>query len=149
MIEQKYIDRFWKKVDKDSNPNGCWEWTGWKELGYGHLKYKTETIKAHRFSVMIDGRDPSGLFVCHSCDNPSCVNPNHLFLGTLQDNHKDMMNKGRNKSGNALNKKTKLNEQQILEIRNSKESNTALSKIYNIAGSSIRKIKNKTIWKHI
>ena len=88
------VSRFWANVQKT---NGCWEWTGGKHApGYGRLFVATKEMRAHRFSWLIhNGRIPDGLFVCHKCDNPNCVNPEHLFLGTHQDNMDDMVAKGR------------------------------------------------------
>ena len=90
-------ERFWKHVDKLSDDE-CWNWVGHKnEKGYGMISYDGKTSsKAHR--VMWEreyGKIPDGLHVLHICDNPSCVNPNHLRLGTHQDNMIDMTVKGR------------------------------------------------------
>lgn len=96
MIDNKILERFWKKVTKQ--PNGCWEWQGWKDPdGYGMFRYACrKDTKAHRFSVMhLAGSDIKGKVVCHRCDNPGCVNPDHLFVGTQLDNIKDCFNKNR------------------------------------------------------
>ena len=94
---KKVIDRFMSKVKKI--PKGCWEWTAGKQLSkwpYGRFKYKGKTIYAHRVSYMIFlGSIKKGMFVCHTCDNPSCVNPKHLWLGTNSENMLDSVRKGR------------------------------------------------------
>lgn len=92
------VDRFHALVDKSGD---CWEWTGNKNmLGYGMIWYDGKNIRAHRVSYLIFNGDLSdNLFVCHKCDNPSCVNPSHLFLGTSKDNMRDMIKKGRAKMG--------------------------------------------------
>ena len=93
-----WIDRLWQKIDKT---DGCWLWTGGLTTsGYGIL-YTSKQDKprrrlAHRLMYEIEhGPIPDGLFVCHRCDNPPCVNPDHLFLGTASDNMQDMLSKGR------------------------------------------------------
>lgn len=80
--------------------DGCWLWTGNRMAkGYGLFAVEGINHRAHRVSYeMATGQHPGSLFVCHHCDNPSCVNPAHLFLGTAQDNTNDMLAKGRRKA---------------------------------------------------
>ena len=98
------IERFFQKVDKSGNLDfpECWLWTGGKtSKGYGSFSYYQgrSAIGAHVSSHLFHlGEIPNGMRVCHSCDNPPCVNPEHLFLGTNSDNMKDMFSKGRNGS---------------------------------------------------
>lgn len=87
--------KFWAKVKKSDS---CWEWiAALNEKGYGVFGVGKQTDKAHRIAWrLLIGEIPKRLFVCHKCDNPKCVRPNHLFLGTNHDNVKDMIAKGRN-----------------------------------------------------
>jgi len=99
--------RFWSKVNKTDT---CWEWTGYKDR-YGIFGIEGKNLKAHRVSWEITfGPVPEGLHVLHKCDNPGCVKPDHLFLGTHTDNMRDMVVKGR--GGRA-----KLTLDEVREIR--------------------------------
>lgn len=93
-------DRFWAHVDRKS-PAECWEWTGsiFGAMGYGRFNVGDTSVPAHRAIMSaIHGELPRTTFVCHHCDNPRCVNPAHLFLGSNSDNQRDSVNKGRHPS---------------------------------------------------
>lgn len=102
LITPKLISLFWKKVDK-GGLDDCWKWkvsTHWKGYGYFHIQGKT--VYAHIFSYILHFGDvENGMKVLHECDNPPCVNPWHLFLGTNKDNTQDMISKGRQAKGES------------------------------------------------
>jgi hypothetical protein len=116
------VDRFWSKVNKDT-ATGCWLWTGALVRGYGSFSARDETGKqrpypAHRFSwELANGPIPDGLCVCHDCpggDDPRCLNPKHLFLGTIQVNLNDSRAKRRLVDGNHL---VKVSDAGVADIR--------------------------------
>lgn len=95
------MDRFLVKVDKSSVVEECWLWKGAHNFeGYGFMRVGNSTRSAHRISYeLFRGVIPTGYQVCHKCDNPRCVNPNHLFVGTRSDNMRDKVAKGRHRKG--------------------------------------------------
>lgn len=97
------LTRFWSKVIISTHDE-CWIWTAGKQKGgYGNFKFAGRKIGAHRFSLMVSsGMLDSERYACHTCDNPPCVNPKHLFWGSPSDNNSDTVSKGRWQGGNAL-----------------------------------------------
>ena len=90
ITRERFYNRFFE------NDNGCWIWIGAKQHSYGKMRFMMKDVRAHRASWMIHfGEIPEGMSVLHRCDTPLCVNPNHLFLGTQQENMADKVAKGR------------------------------------------------------
>ena len=140
--------RFLNNVKLPINPSLCWEWISWKTGGYGHISINNEIFHAHRLSwIIYNGEIPDKLCVCHHCDNPSCVNPDHLFLGTRKENNQDMAHKGRHR-GNR-----KLTKEQVIEIKKlyilDNTSHRQLAKIYNVSHSTIGYLLRRKTWKNI
>ncbi len=144
-------ERFWDRVSK--RPSGCWEWTkGRNHKGYGCFHPGSGlTIMPHRFSWELHfGPIPDGLHVLHHCDNPPCVRPSHLFLGTSHDNHLDMVAKGRSSAGER-HSNAKLTASQVATMRAKHASGgiTAkrLASEYGISYSHARGILKGVSWK--
>lgn len=148
-LEDVNQKRFWAKVNKSS---GCWEWTAYTDSwGYGRFQVKGKSKLAHRISYLLEHRVlPADLKVCHTCDNPKCVNPSHLFLGTDADNVKDRDSKGRRKPLQGVRHgRAKLSEQDVLGIRNSTLSHVTLAKQYGVSAVQISTIRKRKQWTHI
>ena len=142
------IDRFNDKIFYSLD--GCWYWTGATfNTGYGKIGFRDKQLTTHRLSYIINnGEIINGLQVLHSCDNRLCVNPNHLFLGTIQDNMKDMVLKGRqNKAKGENHGHAKLTNSQVYEIRNFKGNQKDIAKKYGVTQQTISKIKNQITYK--
>jgi len=148
-------NRFWKYVHKTET---CWIWTGAKAgNGYGvtskHIDGIKRQVYAHRVSYELDnGPIPKGLYVLHSCDNPSCINPKHLYTGTQLDNMRDCLHKGRTAKGHYL-PQSKLKEKDVVNIRSIRENTNLtyrqIGLIFNVDAQSIWNIVNRKSWKHI
>ena len=141
---------------------GCWIWMGVLRNGYGGIRVTSNPADslegAHRVSYkLFKGEIPDKLYVCHKCDVPSCVNPDHLFLGTAKDNMQDALNKGklfwkgqkRNFPKGSNHKQAKLTESDVKEIRESTEPGINLAKRYGVSNNVISRIRLHKIWRHI
>ncbi len=148
ILESELESEFWKRVEKLANESGCWIWTGsLKTTGYGKLA----DLYAHRLSYKIHYGEIGDLWVLHHCDTPCCVNPNHLFLGTVADNTKDAAKKGRMRRGEAQHKAV-LTENLVREIRtlsNGGLSSRKIAKKFGVGRSTIKHVLKGTTWKHV
>lgn len=130
-------------------PSGCWEWTASKDgNGYGILWDGVKNSKAHRVSyTMYKGTIPVGMFACHTCDNPACVNPEHVFIGSALDNNRDAKNKGRgHRPRGAKNPKAKLTQEQVDNIRSSGKGASELAHAYPVSRQQLSDILNNKKW---
>jgi len=138
-------NRFWDKV-QISDRNSCWIWTGTTPAGYGQIRGeppKYKKLRAHRVSYELHfGPIPKNKLVCHTCDNPKCVNPDHLFLGTSLDNNRDMVKKGR---ANYVGCPPKLSIKEVESIRllrDCGETYQAIADIFQISIAHAHRIVN-------
>lgn len=146
-------ERFNAKFVVDGE-SGCWVWAGAKrgQYGHGHMKVGHHFVGASRVAWMLHrGEIPDGLFVCHRCDNPPCVNPEHLFLASPVENTADMIRKGRNARGTG-HPNAKLTERDIVEIRDAASSGERLRSIakrLGVAASTVADIAHRRAWRHV
>jgi len=141
--------RFWRNVDKQDD-SACWNWIrSTLRGGYGKTERKRgKAFSAHRAAWELTyGPIPKGMLVLHHCDNPRCVNPKHLWLGTQKDNVHDAFSKGRRhgRPGES-NPIHKLTEQEVLEIRDSALSQCALAGMHGVSPSLISRIQHGERW---
>jgi hypothetical protein len=149
-------DRFWAYVEKT---NGCWFWTGAKTHGgYGVIRRRKaeggELVRAHRLSYcMQKGNIPPGMMVCHSCDTPSCVNPDHLFVGSQTDNMTDASIKMRTRGGTppgSTHHRAKLVEPDVVAIRSIYPTGTTslakLAKQFGVSKRTVLNVVHRRIW---
>ena len=148
------VELFWRYAKKQSKVK-CWIWTGSTNGRYGIVQYPKprKNFGAHRVSYEIHkGKIPSNMSVLHTCDNPLCVNPHHLFLGSQLTNIRDMISKGRRVQPNVigeLNGRAKLTATEAAAIRTSTSSTKELSTKYKVCKGTIYAIKKHRLWSHI
>lgn len=137
------------EADKDK----CWQWKGCTARGYGIISFKGKSYKAHRISMYIEKGEmpPANLVVCHKCDNPTCVNPNHLFVGTTQDNQTDMKNKGRSLYGerNGNCKTTEYDVKRMRIMRAFNMPRDRIAKAFGMSETHTSRILKKEVFSYI
>lgn len=142
---------FLKQVNISSE---CWEWVGTiNARGYGLFHFNKKSIRAHRYSFSsYRGSIPMGLFVCHVCDNRRCVRPSHLWVGTHNDNMKDMAQKGRANTRPKVHSEahplSKITKEIARNIREDKRSGRKIAAEYSVSKSLVHGIKKGTHWKY-
>jgi len=167
--------RFWEKVNI-RGPNDCWEWTACRiKAGYGQFWLRNKMVLAHRIAWTLengqipDGEGYHGLCVCHTCDNPCCVNSSHLFLGTISDNNHDRDSKGRgnqargDKNGARLHPElvtrgeyrwnSKLTEDKVRELRSRYAAGgvtcISLAREFGVSRQTANDAVLRKIWSHV
>lgn len=146
---------FWTRIDR-REPGQCWNWTGcksrssWSPSGYGQMRISGKMEKAHRVSWFLRHGVWPTLLVLHRCDNPSCVNPEHLFEGTNADNSHDREMKGRgNKPLGEKHHQARFTAEQVQYIRSCDKSSRQLGREYGVSKTAIQLIRQRVNWAHI
>lgn len=151
---QDLAARFVGFTDK-SGPGGCWLWTGaFKRGGYGQLMIANRMVSAHRAAWgLANGPIPPGMHVLHRCDNPPCVNPAHLFLGTNADNSKDKIAKGRQRGPKGeAHPAAKLSDGDVVEIRRrwaAGETQAVIGRDFGATQAHVSQIVTMKTWRHL
>lgn len=152
MYETEDINRFWSKVVKSDH---CWTWSGGQDKdGYGRIKVKGKHYRSNRFVWMfMRGAIPPGMVVCHHCDNPKCVRLDHLYAGTISDNARDMLMRGRDHVTGDKNYFHVLTEDQAREIyligATTLRTYTSIASDYGVSPLAVQRICLGVSWKHL
>jgi len=151
-FRQHYKNSFYARVGLPTTEDGCMEWLGHKNHGgYGQLSVHKKMMASHRLSyLMHNGPIPDGMFVCHKCDNPACLRPDHLWLGTCQDNTNDKVNKNRQaRSRGEKSSKAKLKETDVIEILEKIRggyTDEYIAAAYKVTPITIKRIRRNKTW---
>lgn len=151
-MEQSDVARFWSKV-ATTEPDACWNWQKGKfsRSGYGSFWHKTRSYQAHRIAYMLEvGSLDAALEICHSCDNPPCCNPRHLFQGTHAENISDAATKHRMRCPNGeAHHNSKLNGLQVALILSASGKHRDIAKQFGISQVHVSRIKRREAWTHV
>jgi hypothetical protein len=146
--------RFWSKVNRRDSKE-CWNWKATlNKYDYGQIKYSGKLILSHRLVwILIHGEIPENMCVLHHCDNPSCCNPSHLYLGTHQDNMRDRSSRGRtSRHTGESNGRAKLTRNTVMKIRDQIKNGLsygAVAKMFKISNATIGHIARYETWRNI
>jgi hypothetical protein len=145
------FDRLINSTSQHTDFGKCWEFTaGRNKLGYGVLRVNGPKKFAHRMIYMLFHPESNPIVVRHNCNNPSCINPAHLREGTQKDNAMDRKLSGREGDRKGIkNGRSKLTEQQVLDIRTSDKTGAELARIHGVSKTVACHIKNRKSWRHI
>ena len=152
MYSDKFLERFWAKVDKKEG--GCWDWTAsCTPDGYGQVKYDGKVKRPHRisFEIYLGRTILEGMEIAHApliCHNRKCVNPAHLTEKTPTDNQRDRIIDGTDSMGEKMGN-SKLTEEQIIAIRADDRKKCVIAKDYSVSAWHITRIKTGKVWKHV
>lgn len=149
--KRSFVSRETYFADRVQKTDNCWIWIGKRHTkGYGIATYRGQSMLAHRFSYELHypSSTTADLNVCHTCDNPRCVRPDHLFLGTQTDNMADMYAKARHAHGSRT-PNAKLTDADVRDIRSSKEINATLARYYGVTSGTISNIRRHKTWCHV
>ena len=149
-MDNRIAQRFWDKV---LIGDGCWEWQASQDTqGYGNFMIDRRARRAHRVAYELwHGVDPGEQLVLHACDNPACCNPQHLSLGTHQENMRQMSDRKRSAVGEAVHQ-SKLTAKNVLDIRARAakgEKQAALAREYGVGETTLSYIVRRRMWKHV
>lgn len=157
-VTDRFLERFWSKAHRPDGPDVCWPWfRAVNEDGYGHflLRKHENPAGAHRvaYALANGGVIPAGGVVCHRCDNPACVRPAHLFLGTQLDNIRDCIAKNRHfRTRGESHHKARLDDEKVRAIRAAAKRPglvVELAALYGVSQSTIRSVRRGEFWRHV